>query len=206
MKNFNNKRKILKEQLKDLPFKLGAASIAILIGVAEGVIITSANILEGPGVSLGKRLDRLTNRKTFSDYYEELYDGFKNLKTNNARIILHRLQNKGLIKKNDGDYGLTSLGLKYFYKLKEPKKEKQWDGKWRLITFDIPENIRRERQWLRIQLLGFDYLPLQKSVFIGKQPLDEDIFKEIIGRKLNNFIRIMTIGEIDDEEILKIFG
>ena len=97
--------------------------------------------------------------------------------------------------------------MRYFKKIKQNniEKKKEWDGKWRIVMFDVPEKYRKERNWLRFQLFGFEYQQLQKSVFLGKWPLTEDFFSEIVKRKLNNFIRLITIGEIDDEKILKSF-
>ena len=71
-----------------------------------------------------------------------------------------------------------------------------------MVIFDIPEKKRDDRNWLRWQLIGYDYKLLQKSVFVGKQPLEENFYGEIIIRKLNPYIRLMTMGEIDDEKIL----
>ena len=195
------RKKFIKEIISDLPFKLGVASLAIIIGVAENVIITSASILEGP-TKLRKKLNRLAEIKSFSEYYEEL----SNLRENRFRTALWRLQEKGLVEKKKGTLHLTSLGLKYFNKIKAfGDRRKKWDGKWRILMFDIPERIKKERHWLRSELYALGYKPLQKSVFIGKFPLKEDLFKEITRRRLNNYINLITVGEIDDEEILSSF-
>jgi hypothetical protein len=66
--------------------------------------------------------------------------------------------------------------------------------------FDIPEKMREKRDWLRNQLSNLEYKSLQKSVFIGKQPLEEVFFREIIDRNLHQYIRLVTVGEIDDEK------
>ena len=71
--------------------------------------------------------------------------------------------------------------------------------------FDVPEKIKKEREWLRFKLFGLEYKPFQKSVFIGKWPLSKELYKEIIDKKLKNHIRIITIGEIDDEKIFSEF-
>lgn len=48
-----------------------------------------------------------------------------------------------------------------------------WDGKWRVIIFDIREKRRRVRQRLRILLSGAGMLRLQDSVWIHPYPCDE---------------------------------
>ncbi len=41
-----------------------------------------------------------------------------------------------------------------------------WDGRWRLVIFDIPEKKRRLRDAIRDALRGGNFLMLQQSVFI----------------------------------------
>lgn len=193
-------KKQLKEKIKDLPVNIGIVGLALLLGLGERGAVAVSEILEGPGRGLGRSLKRIERMKTFWDYYDEL----KDLKENSARTILWRLQKKGLVKKKEGHYQLTLRGSKIVRIFQEKEmKEQPWDGKWRLIMFDIPEKKREERTWLRFQLFVWDYKSLQKSVFIGKQPIEEDLYSEIVGRGLGQFVRLITIGEIDDEEILK---
>jgi DNA-binding transcriptional regulator PaaX len=107
------------------------------------------------------------------------------------------------VKKEESKYELTAQGfnvVKIFQKNNQPKEV--WDGKWRIVMFDIPEKTRENRNWLRWQLISLDYKPIQKSVFIGKQPIKEDFYEEILMRKLNQCVRLMTVGEIDNEEFL----
>jgi len=151
--------------------------LALLLGLAEKGMLTLSGILD-----LG------------------------NFKENSARTTLWRLRKKGLIKKKEKNFQLTSLGLEIVETFKDEKPvEKKWDGKWRLVMFDIPEKKRNHRNWLRFELCSLDYKLLQKSVFMGQQPIDEEVYREIIERGLDDFIRLITVGEIDDDEILEQF-
>ena len=193
-------KKQLKQKLKELPQNLSMASLALILSLAEGGASALSGILKGPREGIGKTYERILKLKSVQDYYEEL----KNLKENSARIILWRLGKKGLVAKKRKYYQLTNLGLKVVKKIQKVI-EQPWDGKWRIVMFDIPEKRRTERNWLRFQLVAFDYKPLQKSVFIGQKPLDEDFYKELLNRDLNQWVRLITVGEIDDEQILKNF-
>jgi len=193
-------KKQLKQKLKELPQNLSMASLALILSLAEGGASALSGILKGPREGIGKTYERILKLKSVQDYYEEL----KNLKENSARIILWRLEKKGLVAKKQKYYQLTNLGLKVVKKIQKVI-EQPWDGKWRIVMFDIPEKRRAERNWLRFQLVAFDYKPLQKSVFIGQKPLDEDFYKELLNRDLNQWVRLITVGEIDDEQILKNF-
>jgi hypothetical protein len=196
-------KKILKEEIRELPVNLSILGLALILGLAERGVAAISEILEGPGRGISKSYRKISEMKDYWDYYGEL----KDFKENSARTILWRLQNKGLVRKKGKNYELTVLGLK-IAKIFRDKKfvEKVWDGKWRIVMFDIPEKKRQQRNWLRFELYTLDYKPLQKSVFMGQQPIDEDIYQEIMERGLHNYIRLITVGEIDDDEILEQFS
>ena len=81
--------------------------------------------------------------------------------------------------------------------------EWHWDGKWRIVMFDIPEKRREHRERLRRALSELEYEPIQKSVFIGKRPLAGDIYEDILANELRHCIHLLTVGEIDDETLFE---
>lgn len=65
-------------------------------------------------------------------------------------------------------FELTDEGRTEADKIKlklEMAKRKRWDGKWRIIIFDVPEKIRGKRDLLRKELIEFGFMQLQKSVW-----------------------------------------
>jgi len=201
------KKNIVEQKIKELPMNIGIASVALLFGLAERGTAAFSEILNTNGHSFGKSYNRINNLNNFWDYCDEL----KNMQENSARTALWRLQKKGLVRKKENSYQLTLQGFKIVktIKIKSEKiggeNEIIWDGKWRMVMFDIPEKSRKERDWLRYQLICLDYQPIQKSVFLGKQPIEEDVWNDIAERNLQRFIRLMTVGEIDSDEILSNF-
>ncbi|MEK9194715.1 MAG: hypothetical protein AAB884_02795 [Patescibacteria group bacterium] len=199
----NNKKKFYqKEKINNKLIKLGLSSIAVLMAVTDNVL---ARLLSFPeksdsiGRALKKMNDATASLKTSKEYLEELQEisGF------NLRVILGRLEEKGLIvREKNKNYRLTDVGSKFLGNTKDKiMLRKQWDGKWHLVTFDIPEKRRSDRDWLRYVLQLHEYKKLQKSVFLGKFALPERIFREIYDRKLNACVRLLTVGEIDEENL-----
>ena len=43
-----------------------------------------------------------------------------------------------------------------------------------LLIYDIPEGRKKERDWFRRQLKNFDFIMIQKSVWVGPSPLPKD--------------------------------
>lgn len=51
-----------------------------------------------------------------------------------------------------------------------------------LLIYDIPEEMKKERDWFRRQLVNFGFIMIQKSVWVGPSPLPKeflDYLKEI---------------------------
>ncbi|MFA5932171.1 MAG: hypothetical protein WC793_02230 [Candidatus Paceibacterota bacterium] len=43
-----------------------------------------------------------------------------------------------------------------------------------LLIYDIPEGRKKERDWFRRQLKNFDFVMIQRSVWVGPAPLPAD--------------------------------
>ena len=84
---------------------------------------------------------------------------------------LHRLRNKGLVQKGaNGAYTLTPRG-ELCAKLLDSRNSSQtdvsrrWDGRWRIVIFDIWESRREARDRLRNLLEHIGFIKLQNSVW-----------------------------------------
>lgn len=83
----------------------------------------------------------------------------------------------------------------------------EWDGKWRMIIFDIPEDSHEKRDFLRHLLKKNNFKKLQASVFINPYPLNREAIEYLKATGLISFIRIIKVEEMDDDKDLKkIFG
>lgn len=60
-----------------------------------------------------------------------------------------------------------------------------------IIMYDVPHNMKKERDWFRRHLIKFGYVMIQKSIWVGPSPLPKDFLiylKEIkIGDKFKTF-------------------
>jgi len=43
-----------------------------------------------------------------------------------------------------------------------------------ILMYDIPHTMKKERDWFRRQLKNFDFIMIQKSVWVGPSPLPKD--------------------------------
>ncbi|PIP29924.1 hypothetical protein COU12_02130 [Candidatus Jorgensenbacteria bacterium CG10_big_fil_rev_8_21_14_0_10_54_38] len=123
-----------------------------------------------------------------------------------------RLQNRKLIdyvQLPDGKIKitLTKLGKNKIltYNLDHMKlEERPWDGKWRLITFDIPDYQKNARNALRKKVRELGFYPLQKSVFITPYECENEIdFICSIFEINRNNVLILEVGNFEGSEKMR---
>lgn len=137
--------------------------------------------------------------------------GLDGLSRNNLRVAKYRLIQRGLLaKRSDGSYIMTrqgqTLAKKILALIGAGHRQAAWDGKWRVLVFDVPEARRKYREGLRRVLLEAGYIWLQDSVWIGKHPLPDDAFEFIEACDLDRHIFIFLCGTVDkDEELHRLF-
>lgn len=62
-----------------------------------------------------------------------------------------------------------------------------------IFTYDIPHHKRKMRDWLRGELIGIGLRMLQKSVFIGKVKIPEEMIKDLIRLELIDHVEIFEV-------------
>ena len=132
-----------------------------------------------------------------------------------ARQTIGRWEERSFFKseKKNGKifYRLTPIGCRQInrYRFKTLKiSNKKWDGWWRIIVFDIPEEKRVGRDALRRKLKFLGFYSLQKSVFIHPFQCEREI--EILGDYFNvseyiEFFLARSIGR-REKELKGLFG
>ena len=82
------------------------------------------------------------------------------------------------------------------------RKEK-WDGKWRMIAFDIPEPFKRGRDALRQKLKKIGFRELQKSVFVFPYDCEKEMSSLIKMFNLKKYVRFGVLESVDNGNDLK---
>lgn len=111
------------------------------------------------------------------------------IKKSQVALAIKRLRENGLIDFISDDklaVRLTDKGKDRALWLKMINTNEPWDGKWRIVIWDIPEKRRLARDLLRYKLKQLGFERLQKSVWVCKKNCTEE---------LRNFIRKTGIGD-----------
>lgn len=137
-------------------------------------------------LALEKTVD---NYVAFEDFiYNPLLVG-RDLKKSALALALKRLRENGFVELIDDKqlaYRLTDSGKDRVFWEKMKMIDGPWDGKWRLVIWDIPEKKRLARDLLRYKLKRLGFQRFQKSVWGCKKNCTKE---------LRNFLRKIGIDD-----------
>jgi len=141
------------------------------------------------------KLRRRKNIKSFQrSFYYLKQQGLINFEYQGKQVYIS-LTKEG--RKKARKYNIDNL---------EIKKPKKWDGKWRVLIFDIQDKHKIKREALRGKLKELGFFKLQKSVWVC--PYDFEKETEIL-RDFFNFgyreMRVITASEIETDGEIKSF-
>src|SRR3989344_6125292 len=84
------------------------------------------------------------------------------------------------------------------------QKPSKWDGKWRIVIFDIQEKHKKEREALRHNLHRLGFYPLQRSVFAYPYSCKDEIDFVSEFFAVGNFVNYFEANYFDDDSKLKL--
>ncbi len=175
--------------------KSGKIAHVVLIAIT----ISALPFIAMGGVALGNvvQLLKISKRK----YSKKQFD--------NSIHLLHRQKLIEFVKSNGGvtTVRITQKGesrLRSFsLELLEIKKPKKWDGKWRMVMFDLPVRYTKVRDALRFQLKKLGFVQFQKSVWLYPYPCFEEILYVSEYYKVGKYVEVMTVEEIHNDKKLR---
>ena len=144
---------------------------------------------------------RMFGRSSFKDRYEK----------NNFNDSLRRLLDNDLVKFENTQKGkfirLTDKGEKklrqlenYNFQFEKPKK---WDGRWRIIIFDIKEGRKGTREKLRLTLKSIGFARLQNSVWVFPYDCEDLITLLKADFKIGKDVLYVIAEKIENDKWLK---
>ena len=127
--------------------------------------------------------------------------------------VIKRLEKQEIVYlKRDGDKVFVYIKnknhpkvVKYSIKsiLNLKLKKKKWAKKWVVVFFDIPEQQRNKRDYLRQFLREIGFYPYQKSVYLFPYECKKeiDLIKKIIAG--GKYLKYVVATQIEDEDKIK---
>ena len=148
-------------------------------------------------------IDSVLKYKFYGYLKDVWYENHQKVKEGiNFSKMIQKLKQNGCLKtlkiKNNKAIMITSKGLEKIFKmrLKTTIRAKRKDGKWQMILFDIPENRRKQRNYLRESLQYLGYRQLQKSIWVCPYDTLKETKALIKRYNIKPFIELLLINKI----------
>lgn len=140
--------------------------------------------------------------KEFEKSWSEIYRQRKNFYS-----LLQKLKRDGLIESRAATRGrrslwkTTNLGNKKHRLLKNESEKRKWLQERQkssaviIVSYDIPESYRRERDWVRDILKFFHFAMIHKSVWVGTTVLPRQFLDELRRKGILEHIEIFEVSK-----------
>lgn len=127
--------------------------------------------------------------KTFWQLRHQKIIDFKEDNQGNVRIILTEAGEKRVLS-----YRLDNLTL---------KESKRWDGYWRIVAFDIPENKKQARYALTQKMKALGLMQFQKSLWIYPYECRDEI--DFISQifEVEKYVHYIVAKSITNETLIR---
>jgi hypothetical protein len=181
--------------------------------LTRGLLVTAAL---GGVIAVGIMAPNLFKIFNTKDGYEERSkriskDGFSRL-----RRGCYRLENNHWVEfvRTDGYgnkiYRITEKGRTEIYRILKQSsspitKPAMWDGKWRVIFFDIPVSHNHARDAFRYGLRSYGCHQIQQSTFMHPFPCVKEIQKLTKNLGIEKYVKVYTVEDFDDREVIAAF-
>lgn len=121
---------------------------------------------------------------------------------------IHTLYQRKLLTVTEGLDGITTIAItdegkhitQELARIAIPNiRPSEWDRKWRLIFFDVPETKKRSRESFRYHLRRLGFVEFQQSVFLSPFPCAETIYALANQFQIKDHIVMVTAESISNE-------
>jgi hypothetical protein len=174
------------------------ATKLLLVSLALGGIVATGAVLP----VIFKMIDGLRDNQGNSPKYSKK-------RVANALATLKRKKLIRIVKNKNGKFlvKLTNKGKKRIVKISldsvSIKKPAKWDGKWRIVFFDIPVEFNSAREALRHKMKELGFKQFQKSVWIIPYECEDEILFIAEFFCVEKYVEIIVAEKILHEKVIK---
>lgn len=136
---------------------------------------------------------------------------WKMFNINYLRRTLRKLERQKLIevseKKGIGKVVLTENGKRKLLEMSVEnlfiRKPEKWDGKWRMVFYDVTKEKNRTRDKFRAYLKSGGFYFWQKSVYLHAYPCEQEIefLRSYLG--ISGEVRVVIADKIENDQLFR---
>ncbi len=134
----------------------------------------------------------------------ELLEGTSSVQSIPRLLAELRRQDLVIISKHPRSIHLQ-LSVKGIHRLQRLEIEQmnidqnqRWDGMWRMVMFDVPAHLTRERSLFRRELKRLGFTMVQRSIWMHPYPCFDAVASLISYCNLQRHVSIAEVGRIDE--------
>lgn len=123
-----------------------------------------------------------------------------------TQSALKRLEDRGEIERTErGDRALFQITQRGKEKINSSdfslkRKSRNWDGRWYLVSFDIPETQKTSRNLLRKRLLMLGLGKLQRSLWVSPYNYAQEVKKIVNHYHLEKYVEVFCSQLLNSKE------
>ncbi len=162
--------------------RLGAVSQAVLATVAVVGVISLVAVFPGLAYVMGpfiKKKRKFQKKSVDASIDSLIHNG----------LLKRRMDDKGNVSLELTMKGRWESGIRNF--TFSNSETNQWDRKWRIVIFDVPEHKRAMRRELRRAVSLYGFVKLQQSVWVF--PYQCDAFVQLVRSHLGIKGEVLSI-------------
>jgi len=164
--------------------------------------------LIGAKIMLKLLLGDFENGPSFT--IDDIFDFFKKDEQKDAKAAIARLRYEEAIKQKQNYNGSVLVSLSEKGKLRAlnlifrrfDNKKEEWDGKWRMVSFDVPVHCTKGRKALVYRLKSSGFYELQDSLFIYPYNCEKEVKMLANLFKIEKYICFGLLESIDSQDKL----
>jgi len=132
---------------------------------------------------------------------------FNDINKGSLERSINSLYKSNLVETKDNRDGTLTLvlsregrrvALSYDIENMGVRRPDRWDGKWRIVMFDVPEPLKKVRDSLRMHFKSMGFYEFQKSVFVHPYPCAKEIEYIIEFYEVRKYVRFIVASDIDN--------
>ncbi len=117
------------------------------------------------------------------------------------RTYISKMRQDGLIIENKNVVTISSKGKNKLDSLRNTLPDRHYEEipgqkSQIIISFDIPEKLRRKRNWLREVIKNLKFKMIHQSVWMGKLKIPKDFINDLENLKILEYVEIFEISKI----------
>ncbi len=198
-----NISKTLAKQVNYEQFTKKYAPVAdVLKLVGAGVFLSASVVIP----NLPKAL-----RPFLKSQRKQEYEVWKRFNIPYLKRTLKRLEEQKLVEISEENgkqiVKITGVGqrriLRYAIDELAVEKPRIWNGKWILVSYDIPNELKKQREIFQEYLKAWVFYPLHESVYLHAYPCEKQV--EFLRAYLNigELVRIFSVSKIENDKPFK---